>query len=112
MTGVRTGERQLSMLLIPRSDRVETRIIKTAYSHAAGTAFVTFDKALVPIENCLGGEGNGVKVILSNFIHERMVICHRIARQSRTIYEETMKWAHLRKVFGKPLIENPVIRQK
>ncbi|ORY70647.1 acyl-CoA dehydrogenase/oxidase [Leucosporidium creatinivorum] len=112
MTGVRTGDRQLSMLLIPRTDRVETKIIKTSYSHAAGTAFVTFDKALVPVENCLGGEGNGIKVILSNFNHERAVICHRIARQSRTIYEETMKWAHLRKVFGKPLIENPVIRQK
>lgn len=112
MTGVRTGAKKLTMMLIPRSDRVETRIIKTAYSHAAGTAHVFFEKALVPVENVLGGEGNGLKVILSNYNHERLVICMRIARQSRTVYEECMKWAHLRKVFGKPLIDNAVVRQK
>ncbi|SCZ87423.1 BZ3500_MvSof-1268-A1-R1_Chr2-2g04889 [Microbotryum saponariae] len=117
MTGVRTGPGQLSMMLIPRKcetrgDGVDTRIIKTSYSSAAGTAWVTFDKVLVPVENVLGGEGNGLKVILSNFNHERWVICCRIARYSRVIYEETFKWAHLRKVFGKPLIEQPVVRAK
>lgn len=30
----------------------------------------------------------------------------------RVIYEESFKWAHLRLVFGKPLIDQPVIRQK
>ncbi|SCV70284.1 BQ2448_1678 [Microbotryum intermedium] len=117
MTGVRTGPGQLSMMLIPRKcetrgDGVDTRIIKTSYSSAAGTAWVTFDKVLVPVENVLGGEGNGLKVILSNFNHERWVICCRIARYSRVIYEETFKWAHLRKVFGKPLIEQFVVRAK
>jgi len=112
MTGVRTSDTGLSMLLIPRTDEVDTKAIKTSYSASAGTAFVTFDKALVPIENLLGKEGEGLKVILSNFNHERVVICARIARYSRFIYEETFKYAHLRKVFGKPLIEQPVIRAK
>jgi len=31
---------------------------------------------------------------------------------ARRITEESFKWAHQRKVFGKPLIEQPVIRQK
>lgn len=66
MTGVRTSETSLSMLLIPRSDQVETKVIKTSYSHAAGTATVHFDHALVPVENLLGEEGKGLKVILSN----------------------------------------------
>ena len=39
MTAVKT-EHGMSMLLIPRSDAVETKIIKTAYSSAAGTACV------------------------------------------------------------------------
>lgn len=44
MTGVRTGDRgSLSMLLIPRTDAVETKRIKTSYSGAAGTAYVLFD---------------------------------------------------------------------
>lgn len=65
MTGVRTSEKGLSMLLIPRTEGVETKIIKTSYSHAAGTAYVSFDSVLVPVEYLLGGEGQGLKVILS-----------------------------------------------
>ncbi|GAA6063364.1 hypothetical protein JCM10212_004410, partial [Sporobolomyces blumeae] len=112
MTGVRTGPKALTMMLIPRTDEVETRVIKTSYSHAAGTAHVFFDGAKVPVENVLGGEGNGLKVILSNFNHERWVICARIARYNRLIFEETFKWAHLREVQGKRLIDNAVVRQK
>jgi alkylation response protein AidB-like acyl-CoA dehydrogenase len=35
-----------------------------------------------------------------------------MARYSRFIYEECIKWASLRKAFGKPLTEQPVIRAK
>lgn len=66
MTGVRTSKSGLSMLLIPRSEGVETKIIKTSYSHAAGTAYVSFDKVLVPVKYLMGTEGNGLKVILSS----------------------------------------------
>ena len=51
-------------------------------------------------------------VILSNFNHERWVICVRIARYNRLIYEETFKWAHLRMSAGKRLIDNAVVRAK
>ncbi|KAM0786533.1 hypothetical protein ACM66B_001990 [Microbotryomycetes sp. NB124-2] len=112
MTGVRTGDNKLSMFLIPRIEGVETKIIKTSYSSAAGTAYVFFENVKVPVENILGGEGNGLKVILSNFNHERWVICARIARFQRFIVEECMKWVHLRKIAGKRLIDNAVIRQK
>ncbi|GAA6009520.1 uncharacterized protein JCM10292_002607 [Rhodotorula paludigena] len=115
MTAVRTGPRSLTMMLISRADdegAVDTRKIKTSYSAAAGTAYVFFEKAKVPVENVMGGEGNGLKVILSNFNHERWVICCRIARYSRLMYEETWKWAHLRKSQGKRLIDHPVVRAK
>lgn len=63
-TGVNTGN-GLSMLLIPRGEGVETKIIKTSYSSAAGTAYITFDNVKVPVENLLGKEGKGIYVILS-----------------------------------------------
>ena len=65
--------------------------------------------------------------------HERWVICCRIARYSRLMvrpslasprltsrtdaphpnqFEETWKWAHLRKSQGKRLIDQPVVRNK
>jgi len=38
---VRTSEKALSMLFIPRGEGVETKPIKTSYSPAAGTACVS-----------------------------------------------------------------------
>ncbi|GAA6005841.1 hypothetical protein JCM11491_004030 [Sporobolomyces phaffii] len=110
-TGVNTGN-GLSMLLIPRGEGVETKQIKTSYSTTAGTAYVTFDNVKVPVENLLGKEGKGIFVILSNFNHERWVMCCGSVAGARMIVEECFKWAHQRKAFGKPLIELAVIRAK
>ena len=46
---------------------METKQIKTSYSTAAGTAYITFDNVNVPAENMLGPEDGGLLVILSNF---------------------------------------------
>lgn len=70
VTGVKT-DKGLSVVLIERGEGVETKPIKTAYSAAAGTAYITFDNVKVPVENLLGEENKGIHVILSNFNHER-----------------------------------------
>ncbi|KAK7754860.1 hypothetical protein SLS62_003174 [Diatrype stigma] len=111
VTGVRT-EKGLSVLLIERGEGVETKPIKTSYSPAAGTAYVTFDNVKVPVENLLGEENKGIYVILSNFNHERWTMACASVRQSRTVVEECLKWSNQRLVFGKRLIDQPVIRQK
>jgi len=110
-TGVRT-DKGLSVLLIERGEGVETKPIKTSYSSAAGTAYITFDNVKVPVANLLGKENKGLQVILSNFNHERWIMCCGVIRASRFITEECFKWTHQRNVFGKPLIAQPVIRQK
>ena len=76
---------------MPRSDNVSTKAIKTAYSSTAGTAYITFDKARVPVANTLGAVGKGMHVILSNFNHERWVMCCSSARSQRSIVEECLK---------------------
>ncbi|CCX06108.1 acyl-CoA dehydrogenase/oxidase [Pyronema domesticum] len=110
-TAVKT-DMGLSVLLIPRGEGVETKQIKTSYTSTAGTAFVTFDNVKVPVENLLGKENEGIKVILSNFNHERWVMTCAIIRVTRLIIEECIKWSSQRYVFGKPLISQPVIRAK
>ena len=40
------------------------------------------------------------------------MMCGAIIRQSRLVVEECLKWANQRLVFGKRLIDQPVIRQK
>ncbi|KAH7928235.1 acyl-CoA dehydrogenase NM domain-like protein [Leucogyrophana mollusca] len=102
----------LTVILVERGPGVETRQIKTSYSSAAGTAYITFDNVRVPVENTLGEEGGGIFVILSNFNHERWVMCCSSARSQRSMVEECLKWASQRKAFGKPLISQAVIRSK
>ncbi|KAF2196514.1 acyl-CoA dehydrogenase family protein [Delitschia confertaspora ATCC 74209] len=111
VTGCRT-EKGFTVLLIPRQEGVETTLIKTSYSTTAGTAFVEFNKVKVPVENILGQEHNGFVVIMSNFNHERFMMCSAVIRQSRTVVEECLKWCNQRIVFSKKLIEQPAIRQK
>jgi len=99
-------------ILVPRSDNIETKAIKTAYSSTAGTAYVTFDNVRVPTSNTLGQVNKGMHVILSNFNHERWMMCCTSLSAQRKIVEECMKWANQRIVFGKPLNAQAVIRSK
>jgi len=78
-------------MLIPRGPGVSTKAIKTAYSAAAGTAYVIFDKVRVPIKNTLGPVGKGMSVILSNFNHERWMVCATSIAAQRQIVEECLK---------------------
>ena len=115
VTAVRTGGKGMggiSMLLIERSEGLETKPIKTSYGGAAGTALVIMENVKVPIENLLGKENQGFKVIMYNFNHERWGIVCMVNRFSRLVLEECFKWAHQRQIFGKKLIDQPVIREK
>ncbi|KAJ8587519.1 acyl-CoA dehydrogenase NM domain-like protein [Rhizopogon salebrosus TDB-379] len=102
----------LTVILVERVPGVETRQIKTSYSTAAGTGYITFDNVRVPVGNTLGQEGGGIFVILSNFNHERWVMSCSSARSQRLVVDECLRWATQRKAFGKPLISQAVIRSK
>ncbi|XP_006459788.1 hypothetical protein AGABI2DRAFT_202171 [Agaricus bisporus var. bisporus H97] len=110
-TGCKT-ETGFTVMLIPRGPGVSTKPIKTVYSSAAGTAFVTFDRVRVPIANTLGPVGKGMSVILSNFNHERWMVCATSISAQRQIVEECLKWTTQRIVFNKPLSSQAVIRAK
>ena len=79
------------MILVERCEGLETKPVKTSYSPCAGTAFVTFDNVRVPVGNTLGKEGDGLKVMLSNFNHERWMLCGTSARAQRSVVEECIK---------------------
>ncbi|KAJ8653724.1 hypothetical protein O0I10_010646 [Lichtheimia ornata] len=84
---VRT-EKGITMLFIERGEGLETKGIKTSYSSAAGTSYITFENVKVPVENILGEEGKGFQVIMYNFNHERWYICCAIIAGTRSIVEE------------------------
>jgi len=119
VTAVRTGTGRngISMLFISRDMGVETKSIKTTYGGAAGTALVIFDNVKVPVENLMGfgnkgKEGQGFACIMYNFNHERWFIVAQFLASCRLQIADCFKWATQRMAFGKPLIEQPVLRQK
>merc|ERR1712130_436648 len=115
VTAVRTGGpgmMGISLLVIERSEGLETKYIPTSYGASAGTAYITMENVKVPVENLLGQENAGFQCIMANFNHERWFIVAMIAAGIRGITEECFKWTMQRKVFGKELINQPVIRLK
>eukprot|EP00930_Biecheleria_cincta_P100608 TRINITY_DN92219_c0_g1_i1.p1 TRINITY_DN92219_c0_g1~~TRINITY_DN92219_c0_g1_i1.p1 ORF type:complete len:543 (+),score=90.59 TRINITY_DN92219_c0_g1_i1:177-1805(+) len=113
-TLVRTEKDGFCMMLIERGDgsTVSTKAIKTSYSPAAGTSYVTIHNAVVPPENVIGKLGQGFFQTMANFNFERWGMVVSGNRHSRMVLEECMKWAMQRKVFGKALVQQPVIRAK
>jgi len=117
---VRTGNNGaggISFLLVDRNDPktedgIEVKHIKTSDAKAAATAWVYFDDCYVPVENLMGKENQGFKLIMSNFNHERWLICAGVMGGIRMILQDCFLWTMQRKVFGKKLIEQPVIRNK
>jgi len=115
-TAVRTGGPGMggiSLLLIERSfPGVTTRQMKCSGVWPSGTTYVTFEDVRVPVENIIGKENKGFKCIMYNFNHERWGVCVQATRFARVCLEESIKYAHKRKTFGKRLIDHPVIREK
>jgi len=101
-----------TMIVLPRESGVVTKPIKTSYSAAAGTSYVEFINCKVPLEYTVGKEGNGFFYAMANFNRERWGMVASGNRMSRLMVEECFKWAMQRKVFGKRLIDQPVIRFK
>ncbi|KAI6821241.1 acyl-CoA dehydrogenase [Hortaea werneckii] len=101
-----------SVILVPKSEEIEVKPIKTSYSTTAATAYIEFNNAKAPKNWLLGQEDKGFIVIMSNFNHERWMMVCATTRWNRTVLEECLKWCNQRIVFGKPLITQPAIRQK
>lgn len=114
-TAVRTGGEGMngvSLLLIERSEGVSTRRMDCQGVWSSGTTYITFEDVKVPVENLIGKENQGFKVIMTNFNHERIGIIIQCIRFSRVCFEESVKYANKRRTFGQKLINHPVIRLK
>jgi len=79
---------------------------------ASDTATLFFDDCRVPVENLIGEEGQGFKLIMHNFNSERMGMAASCIGFARVCVEDAIAYAKERKTFGKPLAQHQVIRHK
>jgi acyl-CoA dehydrogenase len=79
---------------------------------ASDTATLHFDECRVPVENLLGEEGQGFKLIMHNFNSERIGMAASCTAYARVCLDEAIAYAKERKTFGKPISQHQVIRHK
>jgi alkylation response protein AidB-like acyl-CoA dehydrogenase len=76
-------------------------IIRWFPAKFAGTAYLDFQNAVVPLDHLIGRENDGFRIVMYNFNHERFYICAMCVRLARVCMEECIKYALKRKTFGK-----------
>ncbi|OCL02600.1 acyl-CoA dehydrogenase NM domain-like protein [Glonium stellatum] len=115
-TAVRTGGegmKGISVLVIPTSSKgFSWRRIPNSGQKAGGASFVELDDVLVPVENLIGKENEGFRIIMTNFNKERFIMSVGCNRKARTCPSTSIAYAHTRHTFGKPLISNQIISHK
>lgn len=116
-TAVRTGGagyKGVSLLMIDSSTpgfTVAKKIRKMGWN-ASDTAELSFVDCRVPVENMLGGEGQGFVGIMINFQNERLALAVMAHAVAELALEESIKYAKTREAFGRTLSGFQVTRHK
>ncbi|MEN9493521.1 MAG: hypothetical protein RJA63_3970, partial [Pseudomonadota bacterium] len=107
------GPMGISMLMVP-GDAVglsRSALRKMGWL-CSDTAQLRFDGVRVPARYLVGNEGEGFKMILTNFNGERLSMAALALGFSEACYDEALSWAQQRKTFGMALVDHQVIRHK
>mmetsp|Transcript_64794 Transcript_64794/g.167246 ORF Transcript_64794/g.167246 Transcript_64794/m.167246 type:complete len:414 (+) Transcript_64794:73-1314(+) len=91
---------------------VTTTRLKTQGWLCSTTTTVAFNAVRVPAGNLLGAENFGFMPIMLNFNSERYGMAVGACRMARCCLEDAIRYARVRKTFGRPLIGHQVIRHK
>ena len=109
-----TGYKGVSLLMIDSSTpgfTVAKKIRKMGWN-ASDTAELSFVDCRVPVENMLGGEGQGFVGIMINFQNERLALAVMAHAVAELALEESIKYAKTREAFGRTLSGFQVTRHK
>lgn len=79
---------------------------------AGSTGWVKMENVEVPVENRLGDEGEGFKIAMSCLDNGRYTVASGATGLIRACLEESVKYAHERETFGRPIGQHQLIKQK
>ncbi len=108
------GAAGLSLLVVPLKgcSGVDMSRIKTAGLTTTGTTYIELKDVKVPVENLIGEEGLGMRYIMTNFNHERLMISVGVTRQARVALSSAFEYCLRREAFGNVLMNQPVVRSR
>lgn len=76
------------------------------------TGELVFDDVFVPDENLVGGEGNGLRVLMSGLNSERLLMAAQAVGLARGSFDACVAHARERRQFGRPIGEFQLVRAK
>ncbi len=79
---------------------------------AGSTGWVKLEDVEVPTANLLGAEGDGFKIAMSALDNGRYTVAAGATGLIRACLEDSVKYAHERETFGKPIGQHQLIKQK
>jgi alkylation response protein AidB-like acyl-CoA dehydrogenase len=99
--------RGISMLLLdPSADGVTVSKLPTMGRRITGVYEVFLDDVRVPVENLVGPENGGWKVLASDLALERLIISAGFVGATFQVLEDTLRHVCEREQFGKPVGAN------
>jgi alkylation response protein AidB-like acyl-CoA dehydrogenase len=79
---------------------------------AGSTGWVAMQDVEVPAENRLGEEGEGFKIAMSCLDNGRYTVASGATGLIRACLEDSVKYAHERETFGRPIGKHQLVKQK
>jgi alkylation response protein AidB-like acyl-CoA dehydrogenase len=108
------AHRGMSLFIAEKGDgfTVSRKLKKLGY-HGIDTCELVFEDYRVPADNLIGGaEGRGLQQILSGLELGRINIAARGVGIAQAALDEAVRYAQLRRTFGKPIAEHQAIQLK
>ncbi|HYC45184.1 MAG TPA: acyl-CoA dehydrogenase family protein [Burkholderiales bacterium] len=103
----------MSLLLVPKGPGVTTRKLEKLGYRGVDTGEIVLTDCRVPAANLVGGEeGRGLQQVLSGLELGRINVAARGVGLARACLEESLRYAQIRKTFGKPIAEHQAIQLK
>jgi alkylation response protein AidB-like acyl-CoA dehydrogenase len=108
------AHRGMSLFIAEKGEgfKVSRKLKKLGY-HGIDTCELVFEDYRVPAENLIGGaEGRGLQQILSGLELGRINIAARGVGVAQAALDESVRYAQMRKTFGKTIAEHQAIQLK
>jgi len=106
-TDMALGAKGVSLLLVDTKSPgyTKSRNLKKIGNKAQDTAVLYFDDLEVPVENRLGGENEGWRLLMSGLVQERLIVAVRAVATCEAALEQTIAYTKERKAFGKRVFD-------
>ena len=111
VTDPEAGKKGISAFIVP-TDTPGYNVVSVEHKmglHGSDTCALAFDGMRVPVENRLGGEGDGYRIALANLEGGRIGIAAQAVGMARAAFEAAKAYAKERQSFGKPIIEHQAV---